>query len=130
VARVSDSFVKELNACVVRSGTSAMTVEAFGMGRDAARVDGYCDDDALDGLVREFHLLDDARGNVTLRAAPLRLLRLEGRDTMPRAVVAAELAESHEPRERSAGLRALNDQLRELYRAEARGLAPTEPPRA
>ena len=95
-----------------------------------AAVERGCDDDALDGLVREFHLLDDARGNVTLRAAPLRLLRLEGRDTMPRAVVAAELAESHEPRERSAGLRALNDQLRELYRAEARGLAPTEPPRA
>jgi len=103
--RIGDSFVKELTAHVVRSGTSAMTTEVFGMGRDAARVDGYCDDGALAGLVRAFHLVDDARGNATLRAAPLRALSIGDRDEMPLAVVAADLAASLEVRERAAGFR-------------------------
>jgi len=105
--RVSDSFIEELTASVVRSGASAMTTEVFGMGRDAARVDGYCDDGALDGLVRDFHMVDDARGNATLRAAPLRALPIGERDEMPVAVVAADLAESLEVRERAAGLRVI-----------------------
>jgi len=110
--RVSDSFIEELRAAVVRSGTSAMTAATFGMGRDTARVDGYCDDGALVGLVRDFHLVEDVRGSATLRAAPLRALPIDDRDEMPVAVVAADLAESHEVRERSAGLRVLESLLR------------------
>lgn len=109
--RVSDSFIEELTASVVRSGASAMTTEVFGMGRDAARVDGYCDDGALDGLVRDFHLADDARGNATLRAAPLRALPIGDRDEMPVAVVAADLAESLEVRERAPGTRVIEGLL-------------------
>lgn len=109
--RVSDSFIEELTASVVRSGTSAMTAEMFGMDRDTARVDGYCDDGALDGLVRDFHLADDTRGNATLRAAPLRALPIGDRDEMPVAVVAADLVESLEVRERAAGTRVIEGLL-------------------
>ena len=110
--RVSESFIEELSAAVVRSGTSAMTAAPFGMGRDSARVDGYCDEGALTGLVRDFHLIEDASGNATLRAAPLRALQIGDGDEMPVAVVAADLAESLEVRERSTGLRVLESLLR------------------
>ncbi|PVU82041.1 hypothetical protein DDP54_02355 [Cellulomonas sp. WB94] len=109
--RASDSFLESLAAAVVRTGTSAMTPSTFGLARDTAHVDGYCDEGALAGLVREFHLVEDFRGNVTLRTAPLRSLPIGDRDEMPRAVVAADLAESLEVRERSAGLRVLEGLL-------------------
>jgi len=109
--RVSDSFIEELTASLVRSGTSAMTAEVFGMGRDAARVEGYCDDGALAGLVHSFHLIDDARGNATLRAAPLLALPIGDRDRMPVAVAAADLAESLEVRSRAAGIRVIDSLL-------------------
>lgn len=109
--RVSDSLVEELTAHVVRSGTCAMTTGVFGMDRDAARVDGYCEGGALAGLVRDFHLIDDPRGNVALRAAALRALSIGDRDEMPVAVVAADLAESLEVRERAAGIRVLESLL-------------------
>jgi|SRR5665647_26454 len=109
--RVSDSFTAELTASLVRSGTSAMTAKMLGMGRDAARVDGYCEIGALDGLVRDFHLVDDARGNATLRAAPLLALPISNRDEMPVAAVAADLAESLEVRERTAGVRVIESLL-------------------
>ena len=109
--RVSNSLVTELTARVVRSGTSAMTPMVFGMRQDAARVDGYCDDGALAALVHDFHLIDDARGNVTLRAAALRALSIGDRDEMPVAVVAADLAESLEVRERAAGIRVIEGLL-------------------
>lgn len=105
--RASDSFLGELDAALVRTGAAAMTSATFGMSRDRARVDGYCDAGALAGFVRDFHLVEDSRGNVTLRAVSLRALPMGGLEEMPVAVVAADLAESLEVRERSAGLRAL-----------------------
>jgi excisionase family DNA binding protein len=110
--RASESFFEELNAAVIRSGASAMTPTTFEMERDLTRIEGYCDDDALSDLVRRYHLVDDAHGNVTLRAAPLLTLGLDDRSEMPTAVVAADLAESLEVRERSAGLRVLEGLLR------------------
>lgn len=110
--RVSSSFIGDLRAAVVRSGTSAMSAVPFGMGEDAARIDGYCDENAVAGLEVRFHLLEDIRGNVTLRVAPLRALPIGDRQEMPVAVVAADLAESNDVRERSAGLRVLESLLR------------------
>lgn len=109
--RASDSFVAALTAAVVRTGTSAMAPSTLGLARDAAHVDGYCDEGALAGVVREFDLVEDFRGNVTRRTASLRALSIGDRDEMPRAVVAADLAESLEVRERSAGLRVLEGLL-------------------
>jgi len=110
--RVSDPLLAELSTAVVRSGTSAMTPATFGMEPDSAHVDGYCDDDALPALMRAYDLVEDPRGNATLRAAPFKALPVEGRNEMPLAVVAADLAESFEARERSAGLRVLEGMLR------------------
>lgn len=110
--RASDSFVEALREAVVRSGTSAATAADFGLATDATRLDGYCDPKMHDDLVTRFHLTPDTRGNVTLRVvggAPAGLL---DRAAMPTAVVALDLAESLEVRERSAGLRVLEDLLR------------------
>jgi excisionase family DNA binding protein len=110
--RASESFLEELAAAVVRTGPSAMTPSTFGMERDLTRIEGYCDDGALSGLVRRFQLADDAHGNVTLRTAPLLSLGLKDVTEMPTAVVAADLAESLEARERAAGLRVLEGLMR------------------
>jgi len=110
--RVSESFAAEFRTAVVLSGTSATTAATFGIEPDSTSLDGYCDSEALTRMVHDFDLVEDARGNATLRAAALRSLPLHGRKTMPVAVVAADLAESLEARERSAGLRVLEDLLR------------------
>ena len=110
--RVSESFLIEFRTAVVLSGTSAMTAATFGMGADLTSPDGYCATEALTRMVHDFHLVEDARGNATIRAAALRSLPIDGRKAMPVAVVAADLAESLEARERSAGLRVLEGLLR------------------
>ena len=110
--RVSESFLAELRSAVVLSGAGAMTAATFGMEAASTSLDGYCDSEASNRIVHDFHLIEDARGNATLRAAALRSLPIHGRKTMPIAVVAADLAESLEARERSAGLRVLEDLLR------------------
>lgn len=83
--RVSNSFIEELTAALVRSGASAMTPATFGVASGTAHVDGYCDDGALAGLVRDFHLVGDARGNATQRNGSCRAAasppdRRSGRD--------------------------------------------------
>src|SRR5450756_2876489 len=71
--RVSESFLPMLEDLLVRTGTSAMSADTFGMGPDRSHFDGYCADDALDDLVRRFHLNDDPRGNATIRVTNLLL---------------------------------------------------------
>lgn len=110
--RASDSFVGALRESVVPSGTSAARASDFGLYTDATRVDGYCSSDAIDDLVARFHLTPDTRGNVTLRAVDAPPAGVLDRATMPTAVVALDLAESLEVRERSTGLRVLEDLLR------------------
>src|SRR5665648_152008 len=110
--RASESFLADLDALVIRTGARAMEPSRFGMDQDLGRVDGYCTSVAADRLARDFHLVEDPRGNVTLRVAAVPSVALEGRDTMPVAVIAADLAESLEARERLACLRVLEDLLR------------------
>src|SRR5665648_828136 len=102
--RASASFLAELREAVVPSGPSAMEPSTFGMDRNLGRVDGYCTGEA-NRLERDFHLVEDPQGNMTLRVAAMPSIVVDGRDAMPVAVVAADLAESLEARERSAGLR-------------------------
>jgi len=90
---------------------SAMSADAFGMGPDRSHFDGYCADEARADLIRRFHLVDDPRGNATIRVTNLLKGELGGRSEMPVAVVAADLAESIEARERSAGRRVLEQAL-------------------
>ena len=105
--RVSESFLPEFEGLLIRTGTSAMSADTFGMGPDRSRFDGYCADDALDDLVRRFQLIDDPRGNATIRVTNLLKGILAGRHEMPLSVVAADLAGSIEARERTAGRRVL-----------------------
>ncbi len=110
--RASDSFIEALGESVVRSGTSAATATDFGLSANGARVDGYCARATMHDLVARFHLTPDSRGNVTLRAIDAPPAGVLDRTAMPTAVVALDLAESFEVRERSAGLRVLEGLLR------------------
>lgn len=110
--RASDSFLEALRSTVARSGTSAATTADFGLAADETRVDGYVDRETLDDLVTRFHLTPDTRGNVTVRAVDAPLAGLLDRSAMPTAVIALDLAESPEVRERSAGLRVIEELLR------------------
>lgn len=110
--RASESFLDDLRASIALTGASATTVANFEMPPDLTRVDGYCTPDALTDLVARFHLAPDERGNVTLRAAEGSATALLEGSAMPIAVVAIDLAESYEPRERSAGVRVLERLLR------------------
>jgi excisionase family DNA binding protein len=110
--RTSDSFLVALRDAVALSGASVATAADFGLAADETGVDGYCDREMLDDLVARFHLTPDTRGNVTLRVADAPPAGLFDRAAMPAAVIALDLAESLEVRERSAGLRVLEDLLR------------------
>lgn len=110
--RASESFLADLNALVIRSGARAMERSRFGTDDDLGRVEGYCTAEAADRLARDFNLVEDPQGNVTLRVVAMPSTVIEGRDVMPVAVIAADLAESLEVRDRSAGLRVLEDLLR------------------
>jgi hypothetical protein len=110
--RTSESFLAAVREAVVPSGTSAMKPSTSRMDQGLGRVDGYCTSEAAELLEHDLHLVEDSRGNVTLRVAATPTVSLEGRGTMPVAVVAADLAEALETRERSAGLRVLERLLR------------------
>ncbi len=112
-ARVSDSFVDELAGVLVRTGASAGSGTEHGLAAVAGRVDGYCDEQTWPQIERRFHTVPDDRGNAVIRVSALREVTTRGLLEMPRAVIAADLAESREVRERSAGLRALEDLLGE-----------------
>ena len=105
--RASESFLDALRERVALTGPSATSVADFDMDADVGQVDGYCSRASLEDLVAQFHLVPDERGNVTLRAIETPEDALLARRSMPIAVVAADLAESHEPRERAAGTRVL-----------------------
>ncbi|BDO41631.1 hypothetical protein CELD12_11210 [Cellulomonas sp. NTE-D12] len=108
--RVSESFLDELREVLVLSGTSA--AEQYGLAEDAARVEGYCEAEKAAELRAKLRLVDDERGNVTLRATRFARVVNVGLRTVPTAVVAVDLAESYEARERDAGLRAVEGLLR------------------
>ena len=88
-----------------------MSADAFGMGPDRSHFDGYCADEARADLIRRFHLVDDPRGNATIRVTNLLKDEFAGRREMPLVVVAADLAESIEARERAAGRRLVEQAL-------------------
>ena len=107
--RVSESFLDDLRSAVVLSGTGA--AEQFGLAGDSTRVEGYCRADVWPGIRSAYHLAEDARGNATIRVTTFAEVLAGGGVTMPKAVVAADLAESYEASERNAGLRALEELL-------------------
>jgi len=107
--RVSESFVDDLRSTLVKSGNSA--AEQFGLAGDTMRVEGYCGLAAWPGIRSTYHLAEDERGNATIRLTTFTDVLASPGAAMPKAVVAVDLAESYEARERSAGLRALQELL-------------------
>lgn len=108
--RVSGSFLAELGDRLVFTGASADAARDFALAPVAGAVDGYCDETTWPSVEERFRLLPDARGSGTIRVTTLPTTVVARRE-MPRAVVAADLAESHDVRERCAGLRALEHLL-------------------
>jgi excisionase family DNA binding protein len=109
--RASASFLAPLRAEVVLTGASATSPAVFDLTSDESRVDAYCAAGSAGDLAARFHLAPAARGNVTLRETLLTPV-VRDRHAMPTAVVALDLAESVEPRERAAGRRVLEGLLR------------------
>lgn len=109
--RASASFLAPLRDQVALTGASATSLTTFDLTADESRVDAYCAAGSVGDLTARFHLTPDTRGNVTLRETALAAV-VRDRPTMPTAVVALDLAESVEPRERAAGLRVLGGLLR------------------
>jgi hypothetical protein len=117
--RVSDSFASELSKRVLITGESALDssdggaalaqVLQLGTRSWNGHLDGYVSAEQLPDLEREFFLAQDGAGNVTLRItegpAALADRDYAFRAAMP--VVALDLADSIDVRQRAAGLRVL-----------------------
>jgi hypothetical protein len=113
--RASASFLDRVRSELALTGAAAIdndiaVASEFGLARSAnVTVEGYVDSKAADRLIRACHLVEDARGNVTLRVTAIDSLQ-----TTNAIAVALDLAESLDPRERSAGLTFLRRRLETL----------------
>jgi hypothetical protein len=74
------------------------------------RIDGYCANHEVGGLIRDFFMVEDPAGNVTLRITDWAAVAAWS-GVMPLAVVGADLAGSLDAREAAAGYRLLEGLL-------------------
>jgi hypothetical protein len=117
--RVSESFLANLRNELVVTGASALDANVglaseFRLaGRGKAGVDGYVAKDQLGRIVAAYLMVEDESGNVVLRVVDDRS-RVGDGGSAATAVIALDLAESLDPRERSAGRRVLDRMLRQL----------------
>lgn len=113
--RASESFLEQVAQAVTLTGTSAVDADAalaheFGLAGAAGKsVDGYISEKAAKQLIRATHLVEDANGNVTLRVTDMKIL-LKGQFEF--LVVALDLSESLDARQRATGLTYLESQLK------------------
>lgn len=114
--RCSESFFPKLIKEIVLSGVS--TLDEFDLTPGSSIVEGYAGQAELASIIKQFFLEEDSQGNVILHASEKN--PWADSETMPIAVVAADLAESFNTRERAAGLNCLAALLRE-YRKRAEG---------
>lgn len=110
--RASASFIDRVRKDLALTGVAAIDSDPalakdFGLARSAQiSVDGYVDKKTADRLFRTCHLIEDAQGNVTLRVT-----NIDSLTTINAVTVALDLAESLDPRARSAGLAFLRQRL-------------------
>ncbi|SHG41937.1 helix-turn-helix domain-containing protein [Geodermatophilus nigrescens] len=88
----------------VASGLSAADAVGADIVAAGAAVEGYCTEGTLERLRRDLGLSDRGEPNVVVRVPRFADLPLAGRQHMPVAVVAVDLAESSDVRTRRAGL--------------------------
>jgi hypothetical protein len=114
--RVSQSFITELRQQVLLTGTSTLDDQngnelarllRLGGVATSGQLDGYVTAEQLARLEQQFFMARDNQGNVSLRIAAHALLDDEHDARVAFPVVALDLAESLDVRERSAGLHAL-----------------------
>lgn len=112
--RASKSFLDEVAQSVTLTGTSAIDADFqlahdFGLSGQVGRsVDGYISGKVAKQLIRSAHLVENSNGNVTLRMTEIKAL-LKGR--LESLVVALDLAESLDVRQRAAGLNFIEGKL-------------------
>jgi len=116
--RASASLVESLAEHVTRTGLSALSDQGLAKKFRLAvtrtdGLDGYLARDQLDDLVARFHLVEDPAGNVTLRVAADDAPLHPG-GPVDASLLALDLAESLDPRQRAAGTRYLTRQLARL----------------
>lgn len=110
--RCSESFLKELASRVTLSGLNALNGN-FDLTNATNTLEGYVCSDTLDSLIDEFFLEEDLKGNVILHVTQ----ETYSKDAcMPIGFVAADLSESLNTREHSAGINKLKELLDE-YRS-------------
>ena len=110
--RASESLLDGVAASLVLSGVSNLSVGDFGLAAEGSTVEGYTDRRGHQDCVRDFFLVADQVGNVILRETPfLDIAITAARAGTGVAVTAVDLAESLEVRERSAGVRVLQQLL-------------------
>lgn len=107
--RCSPSFLGEMKGFLVLSGISA-AAEYFDLTGGDVALEGYVSSDDLPDLEKKFFLREEANTNVVLHVSSCVPWDV---GIMPEAVVAADLAESLNARERTAGLDALGRLLDE-----------------
>ncbi len=107
VLRGSASYLPDLRAHLTLSGASAPL--RLGLTKDVEVIDGYIDGRRAQECIDAYGLVEDSRGNVTLRVTTLDDVLGAA---LPSAVPATDLSASLDPREREAGL----SLLRELRR--------------
>lgn len=113
--RASGSFLTGISDSLVLSGASSGLLGDFGLLKTDGTVEGYCREEDIGRLEKNFFLAKDTHGNVAARVASWLPEAPDGE--MPIAVVAADLAQSLDAREREAGfdiLRRLLDEHREV----------------
>jgi excisionase family DNA binding protein len=117
--RASESFLARVRDEVRLSGAAALSGDAelareFGLAAAGwSVIDGYVGRGELDRIVSTYHLADDSGGNVVLRVVD-DVARVGRGGAAAAVTVALDLAESLDPRERSAGRRVLDRLLRAL----------------
>lgn len=115
--RAAESFLDQVTASVMLTGASAIDLnyqlaQEFGLAMKASdSVDGYISAKGVRQLIKSCHLVEDATGNVTLRVTDMKVL-LKG--NFQSLIVALDLAESLDARQRAAGLRFITELLEEF----------------
>ncbi len=115
--RASESFIERIFERVTLTGAAALNTEPalllqFGLVAISRRkIDGYIELKNARRIIRSCHLVGDAQGNVTLRVTDIdALLKQE----LQAVVIALDLADSLDTRERKAGLAFLSKRLKAL----------------
>ncbi len=114
--RASSSYLTDIQQALVASGAADIqrTDAEFGLAANSDRVEGYTDAAGLAEIVDAFDLVADTAGNVTVHETTFTEGLSAGSSA---ALTALDLSDSLDVRERSAGLRVLEQLLTEMRTA-------------